>query len=72
MNYFISADKLGTDTQAILKNCTMRKVNNRLKVMQKAFEFHKIKIVTIRTFTNVYDECTYKTIKTINVQAHNK
>lgn len=68
MNYFIQAfasneGLLGTQNQAILRDCkTTVKLNNRLKWFNPESRYTEIKVFS---FTNVYNENTYKLIRTI-------
>jgi len=71
MNYIIETydnenrQLLGSENSAIVRDAkTMVKVNNRLKWFNPCNRAIKIKI---SSFTNIYDEKTYKEVKTINI-----
>ena len=73
MNYLITSyyadgtEILGSDSSAILRDCTMVKVNNRLKTMQPAFAFHKAASVKVFTYSQLYVHDTFKEVKSIKL-----
>ena len=68
MNYIIIAHKknkelLGTQNSTLVHNCkSMVKVNNALKAFNPSKDTDEIKVYS---YSNLYDEKTYKLIKTI-------
>jgi len=56
--------QLGTENQRIIRNAkNMTKVNNALKYFKP---FRKPEKIEVYSFTNFYNESTFKLIKTIN------
>jgi len=55
-NVPLGTEKLGTEGKAILRNCTIKKVFNLLKN-------RNYKEYSVYSFTNFYDDSTFKKIK---------
>jgi hypothetical protein len=55
-NVPLGCEKLGTDGKRILRNCTMRKVNNFLRDNKQFINY------SVYRFTNFYDNNTFKLV----------
>lgn len=74
MNYYIQAytgkdqGLIGTQNQALVKDAkTQVKVNNRLKWFNPDPDTKQVKVFS---YTNLYNESTYKLIRTIDWQEY--